>query len=455
MLHCSQYMRSLSRVVWSEGMYLGPHHFQVQARYFEDASRFAISSLWPFSYGITGCALDPDALENGTVSVLHARGIFPDGLVFDMPDPDALPPVRNLTDLFPPTRDTVTVLLAVPERKAGGVNCANAAEDVPRARFVAASRRVHDENTGIDERPVSFGRKNLQLLLDIEPSDGMSTLPVARIMRDGSGRFVFDPSFVPPILQIGGSESLMLTVRRLIEILDEKSAAMSRKPGGAQFAEFSSRDIASFWFLHAVNSGVAPLRHIWTVKRGHPEELYRELARLAGALCTFALDSHPRDIPAYDHDHLDRTFAELDAHIRRHLEIIVPTNCVTIPLAPAARYFYEGDIQDQRCLSRSRWILGLRSSAGDVEVMSKTPQLVKFCSALFVPELVRRALPGLALTHLPTPPPAVPVKADFQYFSISKGGPCWDHILKTRRAGVYVPGEFPDCEVELLVILES
>jgi type VI secretion system protein ImpJ len=455
MLHCSQYMRSLSRVVWSEGMYLGPHHFQVQARYFEDASRFAIASLWPFSYGIGGCRLDADALENGTVSVLHARGIFPDGLVFDMPDSDALPAVRNLADLFPPTRDTVTVLLGVPERKAGGRNCATSPTENQSARFVAATRPVRDENNGVDERSVEFGAKNFRVLLDIEPADGFATLPLARIMRDGSGRFVFDPSFVPPLLHIAASESLMISLRRLIEILDEKSAAMSRKPGGTQLAEFASRDIASFWFLHAVNSALAPLRHLWAAKRGHPEELYREMARLAGALCTFALDSHPRDIVAYDHDHLDRTFSALDEYIRRHLEIIVPTNCVTIPLAPAAKYFYEGDIQDQRCLNRSRWILGIRSSAGEVEVITKTPQLVKFCSAAFVPELVRRALPGLALTHLPTPPPAVPAKVDYQYFSISKGGPCWEHILKTRRAGVYVPGELPECETELLVILEA
>jgi type VI secretion system protein ImpJ len=228
---------------------------------------------------------------------------------------------------------------------------------------------------------------------------------------------------------------------------------MIRAPGKS-FVEFSSREIATFWFLHTVNSGLAPLRHLWTAKRGHPEELYLQMARLAGALCTFALDSDPRDIPGYDHDNLDRTFGALDEHIRRRLEFVVPTNCVAIPLQPAEKYFYEGDIADQRCFNRSRWILGIRSSAGEVEVMTKTPQLVKVCSALFVPELVRRALPGLALTHLAAPPPAVPAKLEFQYFSVSKGGPCWEHLVKTRRAGVYVPGELPDCELELLVVLE-
>ena len=29
-------MKQLSKVVWSEGMHLGPHHFQVQSRFFEE-----------------------------------------------------------------------------------------------------------------------------------------------------------------------------------------------------------------------------------------------------------------------------------------------------------------------------------------------------------------------------------------------------------------------------------
>jgi type VI secretion system protein ImpJ len=33
-------MKFLSRVVWSGGMHLGPHHFQTQSRYFEDTLFF-------------------------------------------------------------------------------------------------------------------------------------------------------------------------------------------------------------------------------------------------------------------------------------------------------------------------------------------------------------------------------------------------------------------------------
>jgi type VI secretion system protein ImpJ len=372
-----------------------------------------------------------------------------------MPQCDALPAARAIANLIPPTRDSVTVLLAIPDRRPGGRNCTTAADEAASARYVATPRPVHDENTGADERPVTLGRKNLTLLLDTESAEGLATLPIARVMRDGSGHFIFDPTFVPPCLQISASESLMLMLRRLIEILEEKSASMARAPGGASFAEFSSREIASFWLLHAVNSGLSPLRHLWISKRGHPEELYLEMSRLGGSLCTFALDSHPREIPPYDHDRLDETFRALDRHIRRHLETIVPTNCISIPLRAGEKYFYQGEVADQRCFARSRWILAVRAATGDVEIASKAPVLIKFCSHAFVPELVRRALPGLPLTHMPSPPPAVSAKPDTQYFSIGKGGPCWDHMLQTKVAGVYVPGELPGVELELLVVLES
>jgi type VI secretion system protein ImpJ len=207
--------------------------------------------------------------------------------------------------------------------------------------------------------------------------------------------------------------------------------------------------------LHAVNSGLAPLKHLWTAKRSHPRELFLEMSRLGGGLCTFAMDSHPRELPSYNHDRLTETFGALDLHIRRHLETIIPTNCISIPLKPSARYFYEGAITDQRCLNPSRWILAISSKAGDVEVISRTPQILKFCSAQFVPELVRRALPGMTLTHLPTPPPAVSARADCQYFGIARSGGCWEHILSTKRVGAYVPGDLPDAEIELLVVLES
>jgi type VI secretion system protein ImpJ len=277
------------------------------------------------------------------------------------------------------------------------------------------------------------------------------------VVRDGAGHFAYDADFVPPVLRISASARLMPLLQRLLEILDEKSAtiAMGARNTSGGVAEFSTRQIASFWLMHAVNSALTPLRHQLIAKRGHPEELFAEMSRLAGALCTFALDSHPRDLPLYDHDNLGACFDALDRHIRTHLEIIVPTNCISIPLHRTEDYYYEGDVTDPRCLGRSRWLVAIRAPIGDAELMAKAPPLVKVCSPVFVRELVKRALPGLALTHLPVPPAAVSARVETQYFGLNKGGPCWDHINLTRKVGAYVPGDIPNPEIEILVVLDN
>jgi type VI secretion system protein ImpJ len=445
-------MRLLSRVVWSEGMYLGPHQFQAQNRYFEDSLHFAATAFGFQPYGLLGCSLDADALRNGTACLLHARGLFSDGLPFNMPECDPLPPPREIADLFPPTRDGLTVLLAVPTRKIGGANC-DLTEGSADSRYVGEVREFPDENTGSDERPVRVGRKNIRLLLDSEPREGFVSMALARIMRDGAGHYIFDPDFIPPCLQISASERLLLMVKQLIEILQEKSAALAGT-GSGKVNEYSPREIASFWLLHAVNTGAAALRHLWQSKRGHPEEVFLELSRLAGSLCTFSLDSHPRALPLYDHQRLSECFAELERHIRRHLEIVVPTNCLQIQLRKTSSYFYEGEVADARCFGPARWVLGIHAGVGDADLIIKTPQLVKICSSKFVGELVKRAMPGLVLTHLPIAPSAIRAKLETQYFGITRSGPFWIHIMETKRVGVYVPEELPDPELELLVVLD-
>ncbi len=438
-------------------MYLGPHQFQLQTRYFEDSLRFATSSLWFSPYGLIGCELDGEALINGVVQLTHARGIFPDGLSFHMPESDVLPAPLPIADLFPVMRDSINVLLAIPPRRRNGLNCVEEAEDAAKVRFVAHTELQFDENTGLDEQPVRLGRKNVRLMLDTGESSGLVTLPVARIMRDGAGHFVFDPSFIPPCLEIVASNRILAILGRLLDILEEKSAALGRgrQAGARSWSEYSSRDIANFWMLHTVHSALAPLRHLFISKRKHPEELYVELARLGGALCTFAIDSHPGALPKYDHDNLDKCFESLDTHIRTHLETIIPTNCISIPLVKRAEFFYEAQVTDQRCLDRSKWVFAISSSVGEVAVIQKSPTLVKVCSKQYLPKLVERALPGMQLTHLSVPPAAISTHVDMQYFSINKAGPCWESIVSTRQLGIYVPGDLPDPKLELLVVLES
>src|ERR1700722_1658801 len=357
-------MRSLTKPVWSEGMYLGPHHFQAQSRYYEDSLDFVTVNLWRDAYGFAGLQFDSDALRNGTFTLTHAHGLFEDGLAFDLPGSDPAPAPREFRALFSPVADHLTMHLAVPASLPEGRNTSLDNGAPAATRYQSTEQILPDENTGRDEKPIKVGRKNLQLLGEAEVTDQLVSLPVVRIVRDGSGRFEADQAFVPPCLSLSASGYLTAMLRRLIDILDDKSAVFSREQqqrSGQFEAGMSSRHVAQYWFLHALNSSVSTLRHFLLTRHVHPQELFREMSRLAGALCTFGLEVHPRSLPAYDHQELGARFAALDEHIRRHLEIVMPSKAIKIPLNQVETFLYQGEIQDERCIGPARWILEISS----------------------------------------------------------------------------------------------
>lgn len=451
-------MRNLSRIVWSEGMYLGPHHFQAQSRYFEDTIHFAAESLWFCPWGFLGVELNHEALRNGTLLLTHARGVFPDGLSFDMPAADALPEPLGVDDRFSPTAHSAMVYLAVPQlRTVAGNTALDAASVNGSTRYIAEEKLIFDEITGLDEKPVRFGRKNIRFVVEGEQTAGLQLLPIARVLRDGMGHYIYDEKFIPPSMRISASSRLMSLAGRLIEILQAKNEAFTgRVIGFDKLATgASAQQVASFWFLHAVNSALASLRHQYLTAQGHPEELYAEFLKLGGALCTFGLESTPSTLPLYNHMDLEGCFGALDDQIRRHLEMVVPTNCVSIALEQHHNYFWEGDLPDTRYFGNVRWYLSIASNVGEVDLILLTPQLAKICSARFVPDLVKRALPGMRLTHVPIPPASLSPRIQNQYFLVDRGGRCWDHLVQTRRVGIYVPGEIPSPKLELLILLES
>lgn len=447
-------MKFLSRVVWSEGMHLSPQHFQMQSRYFEDTLWFLIGSLRNHPWGLISLALDVDAIRNGLAVLRNASGIFPDGLVFEFPDSDTPPQPVKLQDLFTPVDTEVTLHLAVPVRSAQTLDPSQSAGDV---RYQTVEVRLRDETISEDEYPVTLGRKNLLLFSTAQLTSGLVSFPVARVLRDGKGGFLSDPTFLPPLLRIGVVDDLLLRLKRLADLIEEKITITRR--GRRAITGFesgtSALDVANYWFLHALCTALPAMRQQILSRTGHPEELYTILSELAGSLCTFSLESTPVTLPVYDHLHLNRVFSELDDHIRRHLEMVVPTNTVTLEFRRFDQNVHAAQVLDERCFRRSRWILGIRSDVAESAIMRLTPNLVKICSAEGVIKLVQRALQGLELTHLPVPPSALSAQADMIYFSIGTAGPCWQHILATRNVGLYLPGELGNAVFELTVITEA
>jgi type VI secretion system protein ImpJ len=438
-------------------MHLAQHHFQAQCRYFESAMHFVLSSVMHGIHGFLSVDVDHDALWNGSISLLGARGVMPDGLSFELGESDRLPERRPVADVLPPAADGATVHLAIPSYHAALANCAldGAASDGPR-RYRAETVTLYDEATGGDERPIQVAGRNFALMSDGELPDDHVSLPVGRVRRDGTGHFVYDPLFVPPVLRVGASPRLTAILDGLIEILEAKGSSLrNRLPSADTMAEKAGQELTGLWLTHAIYSGLGPLRYHAQSRRAHPRDLYEDLARLAGALCTFSLESDARDVPLYDHEHPGEVFSALDRHIRRHLEVVIQESYVSVPLPRTAANLHTARLADPRALGRGEWVLRVRSAAAMTTIVAEVPRKAKICSAEDVMRLVGSAgLPALGIEPLASPPSAVPARVGSLYFRLVREGPPWELIKVRGSVGVYVPDSLPDADLELLVIPE-
>jgi type VI secretion system protein ImpJ len=447
-------VRRLEPVVWHKGTLLTPQHLQQQDGYVEDTTRFQIDALNFRPWGFQALRIDREALAGGHLAIASASGIFSDGLLFDIPASDSAPPPKPLADAFAPDDTRLDFYLAIPPQRDLGVNV-DTARNAADVRYRAAIEMVRDENTGVAEKPIQVARKNLRLVSEHDSREGLSALRVARVSRTVAGLYDLDATFVPPLVDITASDYLTTIARRLVEILTARSTALAggRRQKNQSLADFTAADIPNFWLLYTVNTWLPVFRHIFESRKGHPEALFSAMTAMAGSLTTFSTEVQPRELPVYDHENLGDCFTHLDETLRFLLETAVPRNFVSLPLKQVQPSIYATSIDDERYLTANRMYLAIRAESRAAELIEKAPKLVKVCSANHVEHLVRQALPGVALTHVPIPPGAVPVKLDFEYFSLQQSGPAWESVVRSRNLAAYVPSELPKPELEWIILL--
>jgi type VI secretion system protein ImpJ len=447
-------MRQLQPVIWSKGTFLSPQHLQAQERFVEDSARFYLDSLNSRSWGFSEIQIDTKALSEGRLAITLASGIFPDALSLDIPASEYPPPARVLDECFQGGRQSCIFYLAVPEYLQGGMNVAVNRSTVS-TRFLAQMQMVRDENTGSGEKPVQVDRKNLQILAEGENREGSVVLGFTRILRSETGMYQIDPTYIPPLIDIHGHPTLKRILSNLIELLVARSSQLSgaRRQKNQSLADFTASDIANFWLLYTVNSHLPVLRHFLESTNTRPELLFSELSDLAGALTAFSTKIAPKDLPAYSHEQLGVCFGELDRLIRVMLETVIPSNFVALPLKMVKDTIYATSIDKDAYFVGSRFYLAIAADIRDADLIDRSQKLLKACSATQLETLIRNALPGLRLQHVPTPPRSIPVKLRHQYFAIEQGGPVWESVLRARNFAVYAPSDILNPQMELVILL--
>jgi type VI secretion system protein ImpJ len=446
------------KILWGEGLFLRPQHFQQQDAYHEWRLSQMSRLLHPYAWGVRHVKVDPDALQTGLLRILELQVVLPDGELYNAPAEDELPPPVALGSLAEGAQGQLAELvfhLALAPLRANGTNmAATRAEADTAVRYYRTPLQAADAYTDAVSAEVVVLRKSARLLADTEPRAHLVSLPLLRLKKTSTGGFEVDGRFVPPCLSIQASPTLFLHLRRLLDVLQAKVDAlygMHREPS-KNIIEFRSGDVASFWLLHTASAAFAGLSHLARHATFHPERLFEKLLELAGSLMTFSKTFTLADLPAYDHINPGPGFARLDQIVRELLETVISTRYFAINLHEGMPSFHQGRLDSEQITPSTQLYLGVSAAMAPAELVDVVPGRFKVGAPDDVDKLVLSAMPGVKLVHAPQVPAAVPVRPGSYYFSLEARGSLYERMMQAHALTIYVPSGIQDLRLELIAV---
>lgn len=439
-----------NRIVWSEGMFLRPQHFQQQDRFIERFVDGRCHALRAYDWGFSALKIDMGQLAIGKLNVTEARGIFQDGTPFNLPDDDELPlPLDVATGVT-----NQIVYLALPLRRPEASEFDSEATPDGLARYRLGYREVRDNNAGYDGRyPVQIGNLRPRLMLASEERSGYLCLGVANIIEVRADKtIVLDENYIPVVLQSATTSVLGGFVRELQGLLHTRGEALaSRVAGASQGAGVA--EVADFMLLQTINRYEPLLQHLAVDASLHPESLFGLCLQLMGDLSTFyRKEKRPPVIPDYQHDDLRQCFIPLIGELRKLLSMVLEQNAIQIPLNKHSAAVYYSGRPDVKLLESAIYILAANAQVSSEMLRSHFPPQVKIGPVEEITQLVQSALPGIAIHALPVAPRQLPYHAGYSYFELDKQSPYWKKMMESGGFALHIGGNFPGLELEFWAI---
>ncbi|MDC5822276.1 type VI secretion system baseplate subunit TssK [Vibrio europaeus] len=434
-----------NKVVWSEGMFLSPQHFQQQERYVENFTREFAGQVSPKCFGVTHLELDRSMLNIGKVSVRRAKGIFPDGTPFVVE--------QALVVDVPKNTHHKKVYLALPVTRPGAVDVG---EDA-RLRHRALEHPVYDTSREqSDPAALELAILNLQLKLEGDELEDFVLLAIAEISEHKSeGAVVLNQAFVPQCLHFGVSTYLSDCIADVFAQVQYRSRAIhARLQAEANSKSYQSL-MRDYLWLQVLGSWMPKLEQWHLDPTLLTRHLYLECVSMAGQMQGLE-GKMPKSFPAWNPDDLYAVFSTVFSELLVLLREVQIDNVSTLVWDKqlfVSRRLLRTIVDDRSLYHEGRFIMVVSSSIGATRLGEEFPRAAKLAGNSDIAGLVRNALSGIPLRHLPYAPSELKSLNDAAYFEVDTKSDLWQSLVKRDEAiALHIDERIDDIRVDFHVI---
>lgn len=465
-------MKVLRPVFWHEGLFLQPHHLQLQDLFHQELWTTGLRCVLPFPKGFLELEIRKEALVDLKFEIVRLELVFSDGTWVKIPGNAELEgrslhglwnekaePLEVYLGIKQLTEDRPNVSASCSESSMNGVLTINGST---RFKVIDIPERVQDIYAHQKESHVSFLQYELRLFVGPEVSEAgdYTLIKVAEVELDGDEARLSE-DFIPPLLWAGASERLWSLIQEIRDritgrgqgLMEYKATRLGRasQPG--------RQDLVLILALQCLNRHIPVWHHLTDTPRTHPYIIYGLLRQLVGELATFVPDAgalgqvgDQHELPPYQHNGLRECFEAGIQRLTIFLDNLAAGPEYIIDLLFDGTY-YSGDLQSLHFEGRKRYYLVLESSVGAGELNNLLSTTAKIGTREYLPFLIARALPGLRFHALAETPPALPSRTGVTYFELETSDQeSWRHILGDQNLALYFEKPIQDLKAQLMLV---
>jgi len=402
------------RIVWKEGLFIRPQHFQQNDRYYAHELMTRTTELGSNKWGFFELDIDKRLLGMGKIVINHASGILPDGTLFDIESKDKGLALDITSDDF-----GKSLYLAVPILIQNSDDVRFEDQENILTRFMATTiLGVPNTNAGESSTTdILVASHDFKLLLEDKINDGFITIKVTDILSvSAGGSVIIDDSYIPTLLHIDKSKDLMSRLNELISMLSYRVERLSEKISNSVL---QASELGNYLMLQLLNKTLSRFHFFLTQEKIHPQEVFLELTTLSGELAVFMKkDKKLSENFIYKHENIGESFSKILDELKDMLSMVLEENSISLAIEQRKYGIQVVKIKDKNMLKTSQFIFAISADASTEKIKTTLMTNLKMGSIETVRELVNYHLVGFKINPLSSPPREIPYRVNHLYFQI-------------------------------------
>ena len=426
-------MQTRNKVIWQDGMFICPHHFQQQDFYYENMLNEYHLTQNAYGWGILDIDLDDNYLKMNKIALQGCSGIFPNGTSFNLSKRDYLPDIIDI----PQNVENKIVYLGLPVQ-----NIFNLDSESKKShfRYTAFQQNCSDYCSTLEKDEIILvGKLNLSLITEEEEEDIKAKfilLPLFKIRNANTG-IVLDKNYIPPCLLVKASNVLQDYINQILgflkQYLDSKMSLVDAENN-------SKNQLQNLLILQTVSKYKYIFELLLQNSNLTPYDLLHNITSLTASISVFSSNYSLEKVKInYDHQNLYSSFNDLVNLLTCVFNELKEQTAIELKFKTEKQNIYSLDLSENSSIENSEIIIGITFTT-PISDDQKTSLLrsIKIASILGIKQVMSLHVSGISITPITTLPYYISYNDKTLYFSINREGMLWEQIVKRKDIAMYI-----------------